>query len=52
MFGSRSQRNGDITERLGIRITPMTLAMPLIGIRRDLLAQADLRTATMYYNRH
>jgi hypothetical protein len=51
MFGSRSHRNADITERLGIRITSMTLAMPLVGIYRDLLAQADQRTATMYYNR-
>jgi hypothetical protein len=50
------------TERLGIRITPhdardaaattWAIAAPhQIGIARDLLAHADLRTTTKYYNR-
>ncbi len=50
------------TERLGIRITPhdardaaitmWAIAAPSqIGIARDLLAHADLRTTTKYYNR-
>jgi integrase len=50
------------TERLGIRITPhdardaaatmWAIAAPNeVGISRDLLAHADLRTTTKYYNR-
>ncbi len=50
------------TERLGIRVTPhdardaaattWAIAAPhQIGIARDLLAHADLRTTTKYYNR-
>ena len=50
------------TERLGIRITPhdardaaatlWAIAAPHeVGIARDLLAHADLRTTTKYYNR-
>jgi integrase len=50
------------TERLGIRITPhdardaaatmWAIAAPhKVGISRDLLAHADLRTTTKYYNR-
>jgi integrase/recombinase XerD len=50
------------TERLGIRITPhdvrdaaatmWAIAAPEhVGISRDLLAHADLRTTTKYYNR-
>ena len=50
------------TERLGVRVTPhdardaaatmWAIAAPeQIGISRDLLAHADLRTTTKYYNR-
>jgi len=50
------------TERLGIRVTPhdardaaattWAIAAPhQVGIARDLLAHADLRTTTKYYNR-